>query len=340
MPAEWESHCATWIAWPHEEADFPDKLQVIDWVYAEIVLALSESELVRIICKDKEAEERIRFCLKMHRVPEKSYQLHILPTDRSWLRDSAPTAVVNSGKVEWIRWCFNAWAKYDNYHADKAVPGFVAKISGHPIVEALRPDNKKPLVMEGGAIDTDGEGTLLVTEECLLSEIQQRNPGLSREGYEQAFAEYLGTEKVIWLARSCDGDDTHGHIDDVARFYAPGKVLLAFEDDPSDSNHEGAKENYRILTNATDAKGRKLEVTKLPMPNRRFYGEEEIPASYANFYIANSVVIVPTFNDEKDYEALGIIRKSFPTRKVVGISSVDLALGFGTLHCLSQQEPL
>jgi agmatine deiminase len=339
MPAEWELHDATWIAWPHEKTDWPTKLETIDWVYAEIVKALSGAELVQIICFDEQQKRRAEYCLKMHGVTDSAYKIHLLPTDRSWLRDSAPTAVINDGKVEWIAWTFNAWAKYDNYLRDQKVPELLAKVTKHSLIPAIRPDNGKPMVLEGGAIEADGEGTLIVTEECLLSEIQERNPGLTRDGYEKAFAEYLGITKTIWLSESCDGDDTHGHIDDAARFYAPGKVLLAFESDPSDPNFHRSKKNLEILESSVDAKGRKIEVTKLPMPKRRSFGEDTLPASYANFYIANSVVIVPTFNDENDYEAIGIIRNAFPTRKVIGIAAVDLVLGFGTLHCLSQQQP-
>lgn len=341
MPAEWEKHNATWIAWPHEETDWPSKFETVDWIYAEIARAMAESETLNIICRDEAQKKRALHCLELNKVNSRNVQMHILPTDRSWLRDSAPTGVINetSKKLEWIAWHFRAWAKYENYLQDKHVPELVSKVSKIPLVPALRPDNGQPMSLEGGAIETDGQGTLLVTEECLLSDVQERNPGLGKEGYERAFEQYLGIKKTIWLAAGCEGDDTHGHIDDIARFYAPGKVLLAFEEDPTSFNHKPSVENYNILKAEKDARGKQLEVVKLPMPRRMEFGEDILPSSYANFYITNKSVIVPTFNDEKDCEALTIIKQAFPDRKVFGIGAVDLVLGFGTLHCLSQQEP-
>mgnify|MGYP001413862730 CR=1 FL=1 len=341
MPAEWEPHDATWIAWPHEVSDWPEKFETIDWVYAEITRLIAESERVEIISRDAHQKNRIIKCLNLNGVDPASYNIHLLPTDRSWLRDSAPTAVINNSKqsIEWIKWEFNAWAKYENYSQDKHVPQLVSEVSGMELVQALRPDNQKPLCLEGGAIDSDGQGTLLVTQECLLSDIQQRNPGLGKEDYEKAFADYLGIKKTIWLKAGCEGDDTHGHIDDIARFVSPGKVLLAFEENPADYNHSISLENMEILRSYKDASGRDLEVTKLPMPRKMYFGEDLMPASYANFYITNKSVLVPLFNDEKDLPALKTIKSCFPERKVIGVGCVDLVLGFGTLHCLSQQQP-
>ncbi len=340
MPAEWEPHRATWIAWPHRIDDWHDKFETIDWVYAEIVRVLSGSEFVEILVRDSQAAERVRFCLHMHRVNQAQYRIHVQLTDRSWLRDSAPTAVKTAEGVSWVQWKFNSWAKYDDYHADATVPAFVASVSGKPLTAALRPDTKQPLVLEGGAIETDGLGTLIVTEECLQSEIQCRNPGLDKGGYELTFGQYLGITKTIWLRAGCEGDDTHGHIDDVARFVSPGHVLLAYEDDPHQAFHEISKENEAILKSSKDALGTPLTVTRLPMPREMWFGDERLPASYANFYIANRAVLVPTFNDENDARALEIIRSAFPNRSVVGIAATDLVLGFGTIHCLSQQEPI
>jgi agmatine deiminase len=340
MPAEWEMHEATWIAWPHEPSDWPGKFEAIDWVYAEIARVISQHESLHIIASDQAQNERVLDCLQLNSVSTENIRIHIKATDRSWLRDSAPTAVYNNGKLEWINWKFNAWAKYDNYLKDQQVPSLVSKETQIPLVTALRPDNSQPLVLEGGAIEADGQGTLLVTEECLLSPIQERNPGLNRAQYEQAFAEYLGITKTIWLAKSCVGDDTHGHIDDVARFVAPGKVVLAFEDKADDENFESSQENLRILESSVDAQNRKLEIIKLPMPRAIVFEDLRLPASYANFYIANNVVLVPTFNDEKDVDALNILRECFPDRKVIGISAIDLVLGLGTLHCLTQQQPV
>lgn len=339
MPAEWEPHAATWIAWPHEESDWPGKLPAIDWVYAEISRVLSQHERVEIVCKDSEILARAKSCLDAHHV-NGQVGLHTLENNRSWLRDSAPTAVLDSsGAVRWVRWTFRAWAKYDNYGADSKVPSLVSTVSGHPLIEAMRDDVDEPVTLEGGAIETDGQGTLLTTEECLLSPIQERNPGLDRAGYERLFARYLGIKKTIWLGEGCVGDDTHGHVDDIARFVRPGVVVLAYEQDPADDNHRSSVDNLERLRAARDARGRELDVVLLPMPRPIWYGEERLPASYANFYIANGVVLVPTFNDVHDCTALQTIARLFPDRKVVGIHAVDLVLGQGTLHCLTQQQP-
>ena len=339
MPAEWEEHEATWIAWPHHEPDWPGKLAPIPWVYAEIVRALHRHERVEILCHDEEVRAGAQKMLAAHDVDPAGYRLHLLRTDRVWLRDSAPTAVRrDDGGIDLVAWRFNAWAKYDNYSADARVPRALHEITGLPLIEAVSRDTGARVVLEGGAIDTDGAGSLLVTEECLLSEIQERNPGLDRPGYERVFAEYLGIHRTIWLGEGCLGDDTHGHIDDIARFVAPGVVALAFEDDPADENHRRSVDNHRRLEHAS-SEGEPIRIVRLPYPRAVIMNGERLPASYANFYIANGVVIVPTFNDRNDRLALNILADLFPTREVVGIHAVDLVWGLGTLHCLTQQQP-
>ena len=340
MPAEWEQHQATWISWPHEESDWPGKFEPVKWVYAEIVRALAPSEQVEILCDSDAVEAEARFCTSQFRIRPDRIRFHKVRSNRSWLRDSMPIGVVPAaGGLSWVQWRFNAWAKYDNFELDGEVPAAAARISGIPLVQALRPDNGEPMVLEGGAIDVDGAGTMLTTEECLLSAVQERNPGLSRGGYEEAFSRYLGIKKTIWLGRSCEGDDTHGHVDDAARFVKPGVVVVAVEADPSDPNYEIGADNLQRLSHAVDAAGRKVEAVKLPMPGPVFFAGQRLPASYANFYIGNSVVLVPTFNDPNDTVALTIIRGLFPGRSVVGIACTDLVLGLGTLHCLTQQQP-
>jgi len=341
MPAEWEKQTATWVAFPHNAEDWAaQKFECIKWVYADIISYLSTSQKVYVVCQNEEYKKIAEDSLALTHVQNKDNVMVVVhETDRSWLRDSAPTAVINEGKLEWIQWQFNAWAKYANYQKDATLPKFISSITQIPIIPAVRPDNGKPLTLEGGAFDTDGEGTLLVSEECLLSTVQERNEGLTRAGYEEAFNKYLGITKTIWLSRGCVGDDTHGHIDDIARFYAPAHVLLSFECSHSSPNYAASVENLKILEEATDAKNRKLSVIKLPVPRDLFFDGYQLPASYANFYIGNTIVLVPTFNDENDYVALDIIRRAFPTRRVIGINCTDLVLGFGTLHCLSQQQP-
>lgn len=339
MPAEWEKHRATWIAWPHEQSDWPQKFEPIPWVYAEIVRVLAHSELVEVLCASSLVQESARRHLQLTRVPESRYRLHLVDNDRSWLRDSGPTAVWNErGDVNLVQWSFNAWAKYNEFSKDALVAKAIANLTKLPLIQA-ESLTRNPVVLEGGAIETDGQGTLMVTEECLLSTTQERNPGLGRSDYEAVFARYLGISKTIWLPSGVSGDDTHGHIDDLARFVQPGKVVVVVESDPSAPDYEATQANLSCLKQAKDAQDRSLEVITLPMPRKIVFGEEVLPASYANFYIANEIVLVPTFNDPADRVALNILAECFPTRQVVGICAVDLILGQGTLHCLTQQEP-
>jgi agmatine deiminase len=334
MPAEWAAHDATWIAWPHHEPDWPGKLGAIPWVYAEIVRALHAHERVEILCHDESVRRAARTALDAHDVDSGGYRLHLVPSDRVWLRDSAPTFVWNeSGEVELVNWRFNGWSKYDNHTRDERIGEAVETISGLPRVMARRPDNGDWMVLEGGGIETDGAGTLLVTEEWLLSDVQVRNPGLTKHGYETAFGDYLGINRTVWLGKGCVGDDTHGHIDDIARFTPDGSVLLAYESDPGDANHEASQDNLSRLESAG------FRTVRLPFPRPLIMDGQRLPASYANFYVANGIVIVPTFNDPNDRIALDIIAAEFPGRETVGIHAVDLVWGLGTLHCLTQQQP-
>jgi agmatine deiminase len=338
-PAEWERHDATWIAWPHNDADWPGKFGPIPWVYAEIVRVLARHERVDILCANEGVHDAASACLAAHGVSADAYRLHPQATDRSWLRDSAPTCVHDhAGRPLWLHWGFNAWAKYDNYADDATVGACLERVSGIPRVRPTRPDGGA-LILEGGGIETDGRGTMLVTEEWLLSDVQVRNPGFARADYERAFAEWLGIRHTVWLGEGCVGDDTHGHVDDVARFVAPGVIVLAHEEDPADENHRRSLDNLHRLRAARDASGNAVEVVTLPFPRPVTMDGVRLPASYANFYIANGVVIVPTFNDAADRIALATLAGVFPGRDVVGIHAGDLVWGLGTLHCLSQQQP-
>lgn len=339
-PAEWERHDATWIAWPHHEPDWPGKFEAIPWVFAEIVRALHATERVEVLCHGGAVRERATRCLDAHGVDASRIRLHDCPTDRVWLRDSAPTAVLTArGAVELTRWGFNAWAKYENFARDAEVGPALSGYTGLALRAPRRPDGKGPVILEGGGIETDGLGTLLVTEEWLLSDSQVRNPGMARAEYERVFAETLGVTRTIWLGEGCVGDDTHGHVDDIARFVAPGVVVLAHERDPADPNHRRSLDNLRRLERATDARGASLRVVTLPYPRPVMMDGQRLPASYANFYVANGVVLVPTFNDANDRVALDSLAALFPDRRVIGIHSVDLVWGMGTIHCLTQQQP-
>ena len=338
MPAEWEWHKATWIAWPHHEPDWPGKLAPIPWVYAEIVRALTAAERVEILCHDETVAENARTLLSAHGVKEEKYRLHPVSSDRVWLRDSAPTGVIRAdGQVELVNWGFNGWAKYDNYKKDAEIGRHIARITGLPRIEPVRPDNGERLVLEGGGIEVNGAGRMLVTEEWLLTDVQVRNPGMRASDYEKAFAEYLGVSDTIWLGEGAVGDDTHGHIDDIARFSSRDTVILAYEQDPSDENYARSVDNLRRLKAV--AKKKPLKIISIPFPRPVVMNGERLPASYANFYIANGAVLVPTFNDPNDRVALNGIAEAFPRHTVVGIHAVDLVWGLGTLHCLTQQQP-
>ncbi len=339
MPAEWERHDATWISWPHHEPDWPGKIEAVRWVYAEIVRVLADHERVEILCDSEAVRDSAAAMLRAHNVAMQRVNLLLVRTDRVWLRDSGPSFVWNvNGEVEMVAWGFNAWAKYDNFARDRRVPEAIQHATGLPLVQATRADRPdSPLILEGGGIDVNGQGRILVTEEWLLSDVQVRNPGFTRADYEQAFATYLGCHDTIWLGNSCAGDDTHGHVDDVARFANFHTVLLAYEDDPRDENHASSVDNLNRLRLA--AERQPLSVVLLPYPRPVIMDGQRLPASYANFFVANGVVLVPTFNDPNDRVALNAIAGLFPDRTVVGIHAVDLVWGLGTLHCLTQQQP-
>ena len=339
MPAEWEPHRATWIAWPHHEPDWPGKLGAIPWVYADIVRVLTNYEQVEILCDDESVMAAAQSALDAHGVRAGRVRLHRMPTDRVWLRDSAPTAVIDeSGHVVLVNWAFNGWAKYDNWKQDILVGEAIAGATGLPRVEPRRPSGER-IVLEGGGIEVNGEGAMLVTEEWLLGDVQVRNPGMTRAEFERVFAEWLGVTRTIWLGEGCAGDDTHGHVDDVARFVAADTIVLAVEHDPADENHSRSMDNLKRLERASGSGDRPLRVVTLPFPRAVIMNGERLPASYANFYIANGIVLVPTFNDPNDRVALNTLASLMPAHRVVGIHAVDLVWGLGTLHCLTQQEP-
>ena len=356
MPAEWEPHAATWLAWPHYREDWPGKLEPIPWVYAEIIRNLARRERVELIVNDGDSERRTRKVLTQANALNGSVHFHQWPTDRVWTRDSGCTFVTPPGpgfaspdsrrrlsprdqdrQLLAVEWRFNAWAKYPNYQHDEKIGALMAKAAGAAEVQPLFV--KKRVVLEGGSIDVNGQGSLLTTEECLLSKTQQRNPGMKRADYERVFADDLGVKNVIWLNSGITGDDTHGHVDDLTRFVSPDTVVTAVESDPSDSNYEPLRENIRRLRAASDQDGKSLAIIELPMPAPVIFAGRRLPASYANFYIANGLVLVPVFNDPNDRFALDILADLFPDREIVGIYCGDLVWGFGTIHCMTQQQP-
>ena len=339
MPAEWEPHAASWIAWPHRRDDWPGKFAAIAWVYAEIVRHLHQSERVCILVNDPAAERKARSVLRRAGIDFLRVDFFHFATDRSWTRDSGPLFVqAADGGLAVVDWRFNAWAKYPDWRLDDAVPSRVAGALG---IRRFEPEaGGRRLVLEGGSIDVNGQGLLLTTEECLLSPVQERNPGLGRAELEAQFGRYLGVRKTLWLGRGIAGDDTHGHVDDLARFVGPSTVVAVREEDQGNVNYEPLEENWRRLQSMTGLRGEHLDVVALPMPAPVVFAGRRLPASYANFYIANDRVLVPTFNDPHDRRALRTLAELFPDRQVVGIHCVDLVWGLGTLHCLTQQQPL
>jgi agmatine deiminase len=353
MPAEWEPHRATWLAWPHERTDWPGKFAPIPWVYADIARNLARVERVRILVCNADAKRQTREILTKSGANLDAIDLFVVPTDRGWIRDFGPIFVKsdggaksgvkeigggeNAGDVAATNWRFNGWAKYPNAKRDDAAN---AKILPRLKVTAWEPVHQgRRVVLEGGSIDVNGRGTLLTTEECLLSKVQERNPGFERGDYERVFRDYFGVTNVLWLGRGITGDDTHGHIDDLARFVNPATVVTAVEDDTSDANYEPLQENLARLRDMKDQDGRALRIETLPMPKPVNFDGQRLPASYANFYVANGMVLVPTFNDANDRLALETIAAVFPEREIIGIACRDLVLGLGTLHCMTQQEP-
>jgi len=356
MPAEWEPHDATWLAWPHHRDDWPGKFEPIPWVYGEIIRHLARRERVELIVNDAASEKRARKILERANALSENIRFHRWPTNRIWTRDSGCTFVTGSSfarldsrgrlsprvskseeHLAAVKWRFNAWAKYSNYQRDEKIGSLMAQAADARELRAVF--GKQRVVLEGGSIDVNGQGTLLTTEECLLSKVQQRNPAMKRKDYEKVFADYLGIKNVIWLGSGIAGDDTHGHVDDITRFVAPDTVVTAVETNPDDPNYESLRENIRRLRAATDQDGKPLAIIELPMPAPVIFEGRRLPASYANFYIANGVVLVPVFNDPNDRFALDILADVFPDREVVGIYSGDLIWGFGAMHCMTQQQP-
>jgi agmatine deiminase len=341
MPAEWEPHCATWIGWPHKASDWPGKLVPITWVYGEIVRHLAVRETVRILVNGASEERAARRVLERVGADLERLDFVRFPTDRGWTRDYGPWFLKRKTprpELAIARFRFNAWAKYPDWKRDDRVAERAARRLDVPLFRARAA--RRAVVLEGGSVDVNGRGTLVTTEECLLDlKVQARNPGLSQGELEAVLRDYLGVTTILWLGRGIAGDDTHGHVDDVCRFVDPHTLVLASETDPHDVNYRALEENRERLEGLRLADGSKPAVVALPMPAPLYFAGRRLPASYANFYIANGAVLVPTFNDPQDRVALGILAELITDRPVVGIHAVDLVWGFGTVHCLTQQEP-
>lgn len=338
MPAEWEPHEATWLGWPHNPTDWPGKMESIRWVYGEITRKLTAGEVVRLLVNNKAERQSARDYLQKAGADLSRVEFIAHPTNRGWTRDSGPIFVKKGRQNAIVHFHFNAWAKYKDWQKDRRVPETAAKLLRKPLFNAEY--NGKDFIIEGGGIEVNGRGTLLTTEECYLHpKVQVRNPGLGRAEIESTLKQYLGVENVQWLAAGPSGDDTHGHIDDICRFVNHKTLVLIKETNRKDINYRPLAENWERVPDLRLEDGSRPEVVALPMPAALYFNGERLPASYANFYICNAAVLVPTFNDVNDRIALGILGELFTDRPVVGIHAVDLVLGFGSLHCLTQQQP-
>lgn len=341
MSAEWETHAATWLGWPHNRTDWPGKITPIHWVYGEMVRKISPGEKVHILVQTPALQKKAEGILRRIGVDLSQVVFFQIPTNRGWTRDMGPIFVRHDQPVPEVAiagFHFNAWAKYPDWELDSRVAQTVAKLTGRKWLPVYY--KGRQVVLEGGAIDVNGSGTVLTTEECLLDPlVQVRNPGFDRSDIEQVLKSVLGVRNVLWLNKGIAGDDTHGHVDDLCRFVNRDTVVLCHEPNGNDPNHAVLEENRERLEGFRLEDGSKINVVRLPMPEPLTYDGYRLPASYANFYIANDAVIVPTFNDPNDRIALGILAELFTDRKVVGIHAVDLVLGLGSLHCLTQQEP-
>jgi agmatine deiminase len=342
MPAEWEPHEATWLGWPHQLSDWPGKFSPIPWAFAEIVRNLARVERVFLLVENRAAEARVKAILRKSGTDLDAITFFHVPTDRGWMRDSGPIAVAGAvagemQKPSLLNFVFNGWAKYSDHKKDaRAVERANRKLKRHVVL----PEHKgRRVVLEGGSIDVNGRGTLLTTEECLLSDVQSRNPGFTKDDYAEIFRRYLGVTNVLWLGNGIAGDDTHGHVDDLARFVNASTVVTVIKNERGDANYEPLRDNLARLKAMKDQDGRALRVETLPMPQPVWFDGQRLPASYANFYIANKIVLAPTFNDPADRAALNTLASLFPTREIVPIYCRDLVLGLGTIHCMTQQFP-
>jgi agmatine deiminase len=339
LPAEWEPHKSTIICWPHQREDWPGKFTPIPWVYTEIVKKLILSELVKIIVLSSKSIQNVRRYLEKNNINPEKIEFIIAKTDRGWMRDTSPAMVKYGDETVGIQFQFNGWAKYSNWKKDIKIPKILSKALNIKLKSAIH--QNKNVVLEGGTFDTNGKGTLITTEECLLdNKIQVRNPGFTKKDYEEVFRKFLGISNVIWLKNGILGDDTHGHIDDICRFVNDKTIILCREKNSQEKNYKILEENFERVECTKLENGKKLNIIEIPMPSPLYFNNMRLPASYANFYIANRTVLVPTFNDPNDRIALNIFSELFPARKVTGIHSSDLVWGLGTIHCLTHEEPI
>lgn len=337
MPAEWEKQSRTWLAWPHHRGDWPGKFAPVPWVFAEIARLITAHQRLGLLVKNAAVRAEAMEMLDRAGVALSQVDFVEVKTNRGWMRDCGAIFVRDAkGKKTALGFGFNGWAKYPNHRLDARVPQAVANFTRTALVKPMH--KGRPIVLEGGGIEVNGAGSVIVTEEWLLSDVQVRNHGFTRADYEAIFATYLGAPNTLWLGEGIVGDDTHGHVDDITRFTDARTIVTVVEANTKDANYGRLRENVKRLKKARDAQGKAFEVIELPMPKPVLFEGERLPASYANFLITNASVLVPIFNDAEDRVALNILQQCFPKREVVGIYARDLVWGLGTIHCLTQQE--
>ena len=341
MPAEWETQKSVWITWPYNKNDWPGLFKYIPNTVAKIVAAISKDQKVNLILKPGEDTKSIKKLLLKLKAKLKNIQFYKISSNRIWIRDFGPIYLTNKKKKIFINFKFNGWAKYNDFEKDNKVNSFISRLTNIKKIEPTLKVGKKryKMVLEGGAIDVNGNGSILLTKECLLSKVQERNPGINKSIYETILSNLLNVKNFIWLNKGIKGDDTHGHVDDISRFVSKNTIMTAVEKNKNDKNYNILKQNLKILNKAKDINGERFKIIKIPMPNPIYINKIRVPASYLNFLICNKIVLLPLFNDPNDKVVVKIFKKNFKRRKIIGIDCSKLIWGFGAIHCMTQHEP-
>ena len=343
MPAEWEKQQSVWIIWPYNKNDWPGLFKFIPKTVSEIVSVISKTQTVNLIVKIKKDINLIKKKLKKNNYTKTNVKFHVIPTDRIWIRDSGPIFLKNikNKKKILLNFKFNGWSKYKNYKKDDKINNVISSITRIKKIDPKVKINNitKRIVLEGGSIDVNGKGSILLTKECLLSKIQERNPGIKKKEYEDLLRKYLNVSNFIWLKKGIIGDDTHGHVDDISRFISKNTILTAIEINKKNPNYKILNDNLKILKNSKNERGKKFKIIKVPMPKPIYINKSIVPASYMNFFIANKIVLLPIYNDKNDLKVISIFKRNFKNRKIITINCEKLIWGFGAIHCMTQQEP-
>ena len=343
MPAEWEKQQSVWIIWPYNKNDWPGLFKFIPKTVSEIVSVISKTQTVNLIVKIKKDIKLIKKKLKKNNYTKTNVKFHVIPTDRIWIRDSGPIFLKNikNKKKILLNFKFNGWSKYKNYKKDDKINNVISSITRIKKIDPKVKINNitKRIVLEGGSIDVNGKGSILLTKECLLSKIQERNPGIKKKEYEDLLRKYLNVSNFIWLKKGIIGDDTHGHVDDISRFISKNTILTAIEINKKNPNYKILNDNLKILKNSKNERGKKFKIIKVPMPKPIYINKSIVPASYMNFFIANKIVLLPIYNDKNDLKVISIFKRNFKNRKIITINCEKLIWGFGAIHCMTQQEP-